>query len=81
MAEQIVSRQIYYRVFGVLLGFTLLTWGASYLPLSPGWNVLIALFIAVCKGLLVLLVFMHVWYSLQRVWLFVCAGVFWLAII
>lgn len=81
MNEYIVSQHTYYRVFGALLILTLLTWGVSYIPFSPGWSVVIALTIAICKGSLVVLFFMHVRYSNQRIWVFVGAGIFWLVLL
>ncbi len=49
---------IYLAVFGTLLGLTAATVAASYVDLGS-WNLVIALFIATCKALLVAGIFMH----------------------
>ncbi len=49
----------YMLVFGALLIGTVLTVAASYLDLSPGPAIALALFIATAKGSLVALFFMH----------------------
>ena len=41
------------------------------------WNTVLAITIAVCKALVVILYFMHVRYSSRLVWLFIAAGFFW----
>lgn len=74
----VIPRRIYYGVFMALLALTLLTWGLSYLELSPTLGVMVALTIAMAKALLVVLFFMHVRYSSWLTWVFVGAGVAWL---
>ena len=49
----------YMFVFGALLIGTVLTVAASYIELSPGPAIALALFIACAKGSLVVLFFMH----------------------
>ena len=80
MAHGIVPRQVYYKVFGTLLGLTLLTVGVAFVNLGP-LNTIIALTIAVGKATLVLLFFMHVRYSSHLIWVFVGAGVFWVGML
>jgi cytochrome c oxidase subunit IV len=80
MPQHIVSRQLYYRVFAILLGLTLLTVGISFLDLGP-LNPIIALTIAVVKALLVLLFFMHLRYSSSLSWILLGAGIFWLVLL
>lgn len=77
MAQHIVPRHIYYRIFGVLLALTALTVGVAFADLGP-LNPLIALTIAAAKALLVMLFFMHVRYSPHLIWIYVAAGVIWL---
>jgi cytochrome c oxidase subunit 4 len=48
-------------VWIALLAFTLLTFGLSRLHIPGGWGVVVALTIAVTKGALVALFFMHLW--------------------
>ena len=68
MSQPLAPRQLYYRVFVILLGLTLLTVGVAFLELGP-LNIIIALTIAVGKALLVLLFFMHLRYSNGLIWL------------
>ncbi len=78
MTEHIVSPRIYYAVFGALVFLTLLTTGVAYIDLGI-LNPIVALTIAVCKASLVVLFFMHVWYRGRLAWVFLGAGVLWLA--
>ena len=80
MAQHIVSRLLYYRIFAVLLLLTLLTVGVAYLNLGP-LNSIMALTIATGKALLVVLFFMHVRYSNRLTWIVISAGVFWLLVL
>jgi cytochrome c oxidase subunit IV len=80
MAQDIVPRHIYYKIFASLLALTLLTVGVAFIDLGP-LNTIIALTIAVGKATLVLLFFMHVRYSSHVIWAAVAAGVFWLGIL
>ena len=80
MTQDIVPRQVYYRIFASLLVLTLLTVGVAFIDLGP-LNTIIALTIAVGKATLVLLFFMHVRYSSHVIWVFVGAGVFWVGML
>jgi cytochrome c oxidase subunit IV len=80
MAQDIVPRQVYYRIFATLLALTCLTVGMAFLDLGP-LNSIIALTIAVGKATLVLLFFMHVRYSSHVIWVAVAAGAFWVGIL
>jgi cytochrome c oxidase subunit 4 len=80
MSEHIVEKKIYYTVFGslmVLLGATITI---AYIHLGK-LNVIAALTIAVIKAVLIVLYFMHIRYSTRLLWIFVCAGFFWLGIL
>ena len=79
MREHIVSRSIYLMIFAALVVLTVLTWSVAKYDLGR-MNAVVALTIAVIKGTLVVLYFMHVRYSSKLTWVFVCAGFFWLAI-
>ncbi len=48
-------------VWGALLVFTILTWGISRFHIQGGWGLVVALAIAITKGSLVVLFFMHLW--------------------
>jgi cytochrome c oxidase subunit IV len=80
MSEHVVSKNLYYVIFGSLMVLTILTVVVAQINLGHGWNDVIALTIAVAKALLVVLYFMHVRYSSRLTWVFVAAGFFWLAI-
>ena len=80
MSEHVVSRRIYFIIFGLLLVLTAATVWVATFDLGP-LNAVVALSIAVLKATLVVLYFMHVRYSSKLTWVFVVAGFFWLAIL
>jgi cytochrome c oxidase subunit IV len=83
VSEHIVSPKIYLLIFFILMVLTGTTVYASTVDLNqyfPGLNVIVALVIATCKATLVVLFFMHAYYSTKRTQLIISAGVFWLAI-
>jgi cytochrome c oxidase subunit IV len=72
----------YYAIFGGLIALTLLTVGAAYAEFLPaGWHTPVAFLIAAAKATLVLLFFMHLWYSPRLTWLIAFGSLVWLAII
>ena len=71
---------VYYKVFGALVLFTLITVGLSRIHLGE-WNFFIAVVIATVKAALVVLFFMHVKYASRLTKIFVCAAFLWLAIL
>jgi len=79
MSEHIVTPKLYVTIFIALMVFTGLTvWVANY-DLGP-LNAVVALTIAVIKGLLVVLFFMHVRWSSRLTKVYVAAGFIWLII-
>lgn len=80
MSEHIVSTRSYYVIFVALLCLTALTVGVATIDLGR-LNVVAALTIAVVKGTLVLLFFMHLRYSPRLTWLIVSVAIVWLAIL
>lgn len=70
----------YFGVFAALLVLTALTVAVAYVDLGPV-NTVVALTIAVIKGLLVMLFFMHLRDSEKLVWLYAGAGFVWLALL
>jgi cytochrome c oxidase subunit 4 len=83
VSEHIVSPKIYILIFAVLMILTITTVYAATVDLNAhfaGLNVIVALLIATCKAILVILFFMHAYYSTKRTQLIVFAGFFWLAI-
>ena len=82
MSEHIVSPKMYILIFTALVILTATTVYAATVDLNEhyaGLNVIVALVIATCKALLVVLFFMHAYYSTKRTQLIIIAGVFWLA--
>ena len=80
MTEHVVGKKTYLLVFAALIVLTLTTVGASTIDLGP-LNTVVALVIAICKGALVILFFMHVRYSKPLIGLVVFGSILWLAIL
>jgi cytochrome c oxidase subunit 4 len=78
MKEQTASPRLYVAVFAALAALTLVTTGVAYVDLGL-FNPVVALTIAVVKATLVVLFFMHVWSRGKLTWVFIGAGVLWLA--
>jgi cytochrome c oxidase subunit 4 len=81
--EHIVSPLLYIGIFFALMVLTFTTVYAATVDLNhiyPALNVIVALVIATCKALLVILFFMHAYYSSKRTQLIIISGFFWLAI-
>lgn len=84
MSEHIVSKKVYFVIFGALIVGTVLTVTAAFADLDHvfhGANTVVALTIAVIKATLVVLYFMHVRYATRLTWVIVIAGFFWLLIL
>ena len=75
MTPRILPVKLYVAVFAALLVLLGATVAVSYVSLGA-FNVAIALTIAVCKMILVMLFFMHVRYSGRVVWIYVGIGFF-----
>ncbi len=80
MAPPTVSPKLYFLVFATLMILTGVTVGVASIDLGP-LNTIVALTIAGCKTLLVILYFMHVRYSSRLTWVFAGVGFLWLAIL
>ena len=78
-SSHIVPLRVYFLVFGALMILTGATVGAAYIDLGP-LNVLVALSIAICKGTLVVLFFMHVYYSTSLTKVIAASGFLWMII-
>ena len=84
MSEHIVSKKVYFVIFGALIAGTVLTVAAAFADLDHvfhGANTVVALTIAFIKATLVVLYFMHVRYGTRLTWVIVVAGLFWLVIL
>ena len=80
MAEHIVTKRQYSYVFGVLMLLTLVTTLVGMMNLGP-LNVIVALVIAVVKAMLVVLFFMHIYWSNKLNKLAIVSGVAWLGLL
>jgi len=80
MSQQIVPLKTYVFVFASLIGLTLLTTGVAFIDLGA-FNTVVALVIAFCKMLLVILFFMHLRHSSGLTRIVLLAGFFWLALL
>jgi cytochrome c oxidase subunit 4 len=78
--HHIVPVKNYVMVFLALIVLTFTTVAVSYIDMGE-WNFVVAISIAICKALLVILFFMHVKDSSPQTKLFVGAGFFWMAIL
>ncbi len=79
--EHISPTKLYVGIWVALMLLTVLTAGMSRIDLGP-FNTVVALVIATCKGLLVVLFFMHAKYISERTTLVaIVSGFFWLLIL
>ena len=81
MSEHIVSRTVYFAVFGALIVLTVVTYLVALIDFhNDAINTIVALAIAVTKATLVILYFMHLRYSPRLTWVVLASGFLWLAI-
>ena len=81
MSEHIVSVKTYITIWLALLVLTGLTAGIAFVNLGP-FNTVVALVIATGKALLVVLIFMHVKYTSDRLTKVVLvSALFWLLLL
>jgi cytochrome c oxidase subunit 4 len=78
MSEHSGSATIYWVIWVSLIVLTFVTAGVAYLDLGP-FNTIVALGIATCKALLVILFFMHVKGASERMTkVVIISSIFWL---
>jgi len=78
MSEHIMSNKFYYAIWIALLCLTGITVAASFIDLGP-FNAVVALVIATVKALLVVLFFMHVKYTSEKLTkIVIVSAIFWL---
>jgi cytochrome c oxidase subunit 4 len=80
MTEHITSVRTYFLVFAVLMVLTAITVLVAFQDFGA-WNDIVALTIAVIKASLVVLFFMHIYYSGRLSKLVVVSGLLWLFIL
>jgi len=78
--HHIVPKRIYFAVFFALIVMTWVTTYVSTIDLGR-WNIFVALAIAIFKASLVVLFFMHVFYSTRLTKMIVMASLFWLILL
>lgn len=78
--EHVDSVMTYVVVFAALIAATVLTTAVAFVDLGA-FSVVVALAIAVCKMLLVVLFFMHVRYSTRLTRLVLLGGILWFFIL
>jgi cytochrome c oxidase subunit 4 len=79
-AHHIVPKRVYFAVFITLIVMTWVTAFVSTVDLGR-WNIFVALAIAIFKASLVVLFFMHVWYSTRLTKMIVMSSIFWLVLL
>lgn len=81
MSEHILSRKIYYGIWIALMVLTVVTARVATIDLGP-FNTVVALVIASSKALLVILFFMHVKYTSEKLTkMVIVASLFWLLLL
>ena len=80
MTEHIVTKKQYALIFAILMLLTLATTAIGMIDLGR-LNVVVALVIATIKALLVVLFFMHIYWSSKLNKVVVVSGVVWLALL
>jgi len=81
MSEHIIPSRIYYMIWVTLMVFTVITAAVAFVDLGP-FNTVVALIIATFKATLVVLFFMHVKYTSEKMTktVIICA-IFWLGLL
>jgi len=81
MSEHVLSTKLYYGIWIALMVLTVVTARIAFIDLGP-FNTVVALVIATCKALLVVLFFMHVKYASEKlVKMVIVASIFWLLLL
>lgn len=81
MAERLLTPKTYVLVCALLVLLTGATVAVSFIPLTGVWHTVIGLLIALCKGSLVALFFMHVIASPRLTWIVIAVTGFWLGLL
>ena len=80
MSEHVIAKRVYLGIFAALIALTALTTAVAYVDLGA-MNTVAALVIAVCKGALVVLFFMHLKYQPGLTRVVLVAAIMWLVIL
>ena len=68
-------------VYAALIVLTVMTVGIAFLELGEQAHLWVGLTIATAKATLVVLFFMHIWYSTRLTWMVALSGLLFLAIL
>lgn len=71
----------YVVVLLALVALTILTVGISFFEVSGVWHLVLGLSIGLCKASLVVLFFMHAYYSPRATWAVIAVSCFWLLVV
>lgn len=80
-SHHIISVRMYMIIYWVLLVLLAATVFASDLPISSASHLALAMTIAVIKGALIVLFFMHVYYSAPLTWVTAVGSLLWVALL
>jgi cytochrome c oxidase subunit IV len=81
MSEHIIPTKTYIGIWIALMCLTVITASVAFIDLGP-LNTVVALVIATCKALLVVLFFMHVKYASEKLTkMVILSSLFWLMIL
>ena len=81
MSEHIVSNKLYIGIWATLMCLTVITATVAFVDLGP-LNTVVALVIATLKALLVVLFFMHVKYTSEKLTkMLIVSALFWLMLL
>lgn len=81
MSEHIIPSKIYYMIWVTLMVFTVITAAVAFVDLGP-FNTVVALVIATFKATLVVLFFMHVKYTSEKMTkTVIMSAIFWLGLL
>jgi cytochrome c oxidase subunit 4 len=81
MSEHVLPIKLYVTIWATLLCLTVITAAVAFVDLGP-FNTIVALVIASVKALLVVLFFMHVKYTSEKMTkVVVVSAIFWLLIL
>jgi len=80
--HHVIAVGTYFKIYMVLMALLALTVGAYYMDMgSHGINLVVAMTIAVVKAVLIVLFFMHVYYSAPLTWVTAAGSLLWVGLL
>jgi cytochrome c oxidase subunit 4 len=80
-SHHVISQKTYWTIYVALLVLLVATVLASELPISRNAHLFVAMTIAVVKAVLIMLFFMHVYYSAPLTWITATGSLLWVALL